>query len=306
MQELFTEKPSSISEEKHAENILEKFARKAFRTEPPIDPLYLKRLLLHFRANRENGMEFKEAILFPMTLILTSPEFLYLKESEDSRSVSAHELAVRLSYFLWSSPPDEELLSLAENGTIKEPQVLEQQLERMIKDPRFDQCIEGFCYQWLGMSRLGLFPFDTTKHPGFDNAVMDSARREIFNSVKYVLTEKLPVRDLLGANYIIINDVMADHYGIHGVVGHEFKKVSMPHNSYRGGLLGTTAVLAMGSDGVHSSLVERGVWVLEHLLDMAPPPAPPNVPQLDRLKTGFLSARELAHMHQDAPQCAHA
>ena len=119
-----------------------------------------------------------------------------------------------------------------------------------------------------------------------------------------MLEEKLPIRTLLKSDFVVVNDLLAGYYGIPSVEGHEFRKVKVPENSLRGGLLGTAAVLAMGSDGLRSSPVERGVWVLRHLLNDAPPPAPPNVPMLSRLAGQVLSARELGQAHQEEPQCA--
>ncbi len=303
MAEIMPEKPSGMSEERYATDVLKRLAQKAFRGREP-DPLYLRSLVLQFDDNREQGMSLREALLDPMALVLTSPSFLYKAEVPEGKIVSQMELASRLSYFLWSSPPDEELVALAQNRQLNTPKVLEQQVARLLLDDRADHFIEGFCFQWLGMDRLGLFPFNTKKHNGFDNAVMESARQEVFESVKHVIRNDLPSKNLLGANYIVINDVLADHYELRGVEGHEFRKEFIPPGTPRGGFLGMAAILAMGSNGDESSPVERGVWILRHLLDMAPPPAPPNVPQLERLETEFVSMREKVKLHQEAPQCS--
>ena len=303
MAEIMPEKPSDMPEERYAASVLKRLASKAFRSKVP-DPLYLRSLLMQFKDNRERGMSLRDALLDPMALVLTSPSFLYKAEVPEGRVVSQKELASRLSYFLWSSPPDEELLTLAKKRQLSTPRVLEQQVARMLLDDRADHFIEGFCFQWLGMDRLGLFPFNTGRHKGFDNAVMESARREVFESVKHVIRNDLPAKNLLGANYIVINDVLADHYELKGVKGHTFRKEFVPPGTPRGGFLGMTAILAMGSNGDESSPIERGVWVLRHLLDMAPPPAPPNVPQLERLETESLSVRERVKLHQEAPQCS--
>ncbi|MEM7603178.1 MAG: DUF1588 domain-containing protein, partial [Verrucomicrobiota bacterium] len=164
--------------------------------------------------------------------------------------------------------------------------------------------VRAFNHQWLEMHRLGMFAFSARQFPEFDNAVRDSAREEVFQMVQLALQEGLPLETLLKSDSVVINDVLADYYGIDGVEGHEFRSVEVAEGSPRGGLMGTVAISAMGSDGVRSSPVERGAWVLRHLLNNPPPPAPPNVPQLSRLEGEILSARELQKAHQEQAQCA--
>ncbi len=200
---------------------------------------------------------------------MASPSFVYQVEQsnpENGRDLSPDELAVRLSYFLWSAPPDEELLRLAEFGRLSDPAILASQTERLLQDPRSSAFIEGFVHQWLQMERLDMFQFNGVDFPNFDNAVRENARQELFQTFAYLLENELPLDKLLKSDFIVINDLLAGYYEIEGVEGHEFRKVSVPQNSLRGGLLGTAAVLAMGSDGQRSSPVERGAWVLRHLL----------------------------------------
>ena len=303
MEYFLPERPDGISEETYVQAVLERYTERAFRGSPA-SPEYLSRLRLRYKKNREDGASLQEALIDPMALALTSPSFLYMVEGGDKKTIPAQDLAVRLSYFLWGGPPDKELMDAAKNGSLKKASVLTRQVDRLLDDPRSMYFIEGFCYQWLGMDRLGMFPFDTLKHPGFDNAVMNAARDEIYYTFKHTIDGNLPVKNLLHSDYVVINNVMADHYGFTGVQGSHFQKVKLKGNSIRGGLLGMTAFHAIGSDGVNSSPVERGVWVLKHLLGTAPPPAPPNIPQLDRVKDGFMSVREMVKMHREAPQCS--
>ncbi|MGJ8695724.1 MAG: DUF1592 domain-containing protein [Verrucomicrobiaceae bacterium] len=297
--QIFFEQPTDLSEEQYAREILRRFATRAFRGEEPTTE-FLDKLLAQYQANRENGETLKRAMVGPMSIILASPGFIYMVESSGSEALTDRELAIRLSYFLWSTAPDTELL--AQN--LSDPVTLRAQTERLLRDPRADRFIRGFTYQWLQMERLEMFQFDARKYEDFDNATRESAGEEIYATIHALFKERLPLHNLLKSDFIIINDALADFYGIPAIEGSHFRKVALPQNDKRGGLLGTVAVLAMGSDGLRSSPVERGAWVLRHLLNNPPPPAPPNVPQLGRLAGQALSARELQKAHQEAPQCA--
>ncbi|TWU58612.1 hypothetical protein Poly51_13910 [Rubripirellula tenax] len=296
-------KPSDWSEEQYAKAVITRFARMAFRGDEP-DTTYLNQLLSLYTANRASEMSVKDSLIDPLSIILASPRFVYLMEANGQSQLSDRELATRLSFFLWSAPPDAELHQLARDGRLSDPAVLQQQTTRLLADPRADRFVKGFVHQWLQMERLGMFQYDGVQFPTFDNAVRENARDEIYQTVHHMIDAKLPLGTLLKSEYVVINDVLAGYYGIDGVDGHQFRAVPVPKDSIRGGLLGTAAVLAMGSDGQRSSAVERGAWVLRHLLNDPPPPAPPNVPQLSRLAGQVLSARELGTAHQEQPQCA--
>jgi hypothetical protein len=300
------ERSSDLDESEYVREIIRRFANRAFRGSQPSDE-YLKRLGRHYQTARDQGQSLTEALVSPLSIVMASPSFLYQVEQsnpENGRDLSPDELAVRMSYFLWSAPPDEELLRLAESGRLSDPAILASQTERLLQDPRSSAFIEGFVHQWLQMERLDMFQFNGVDFPNFDNAVRENARQELFQTFAYLLENELPLDKLLKSDFIVINDLLAGYYEIEGVEGHEFRKVSVTQNSLRGGLLGTAAVLAMGSDGQRSSPVERGAWVLRRLLNDPPPPAPPNVPQLSRLAGEILPARELARAHQEQPQCA--
>jgi len=304
--EILFDKPKSWNDEKYAKEVFRRFCVRAFRGEEPSEE-FLTRLVKLYSNDKAAGMPAVEAMVEPLAIVLSSPSFLYMVEStgnESSPELSANELAVRLSYLLWSAPPDEELMKLARSGRLLDSTVLKQQTDRLLEDGRSDRFVKSFVHQWLEMDRLGMFQFLGRQFPTFDNAVRESSREEIFQTFRLLMNERLPLGTLLKSDFVVINDLLADYYGIKGVAGHEFRKVRLPKGSLRGGLLGTAAVLAMGSDGIRSSPVERGAWVLRHLVNDPPPPAPPNVPQLSRLDGKFLPARQLQKAHQEEPQCA--
>ncbi|HEX4132285.1 MAG TPA: DUF1592 domain-containing protein [Pirellulales bacterium] len=289
-----------------ARAVVERFATRAFRGVTPSAD-YLDRLMALFETRRSAGDSFDEALKEPLSVVLASPSFLYLCEpSADAghRRLNGFELASRLSYFLWSGPPDDELLALAGSDALQSPAVLAAQVDRMIADDRSSQFASGFTEQWLGMARLDFFQFDFQLHRGFDDSAKAAAREEVYQTVGCLLRENLSLRRLLKSDFVVINGLLANYYGLEGVHGDRFRKVSLPAESPRGGLLGMAAILAMGSNGQYTSPVERGAWVLRKLLHDPPPPAPPNVPQLARLEGKVLSVRERLKAHQEEPQCA--
>ena len=296
------------TEEERARSIFQRFCMEAFRQVDP-DPMFIDQLVGLYKRRITAGDSFDVAIRTPLSVILASPGFLYLDEpnmKESKRPLNDRELAVRLAYFLWSSPPDARLFALAKRNELSNPATLRAEVDRMIADPRSEEFVAGFVHQWLHMERLDFFQFDTKLHREFDESVRVSARKEVYESFALLLRdqERGHIGKLLKSDYVMINGLLGTYYGIDGVSGDHFRKVSLPPDSPRGGLLGTAAVLAMGSDGIESSPVERGAWVLRYLLNDPPPPAPPNVPQLSRLADKPLTARERVLAHQEEPQCA--
>lgn len=291
-----------------ARHVINDFADAALRGTKP-DPKFVDQLLAIFETRTKAGETFEVAIRTPLSVILASPGFLYLHEprnGSEQRQLTDRELAVRLSYFLWSAPPDQQLLNLAEQNLLHKHDVIRKQVDRLVDDLRSDAFVSGFVHQWLDMERLEFFQFDPTLYREFDENTRAAARKEVYQSFAQLLRDSNGGRlgKLLKCDYVFINGLLGTYYGIDGVTGDEFRKVKLPAGSPRGGLLGMAAIHAMGSDGIVSSPVERGAWVLRHLLNDPPPPAPPNVPQISRLDGQLITKRERLRAHQEEAQCA--
>jgi hypothetical protein len=285
--------------------VVERFARDAFRGQPPTGK-FLDKLVGLYEARRGAGDPVVEAIKEPLAVVLASPRFLYLYEpspDDAPRPLTDHELATRLASFLWSGPPDEALVALAASGRLHDPAVLTAETDRMLADPRARQFATAFGNQWLHLARLDFFQFSPKRFPHFDVSTKESARREVTESFLNLLTSGGSLSRLLASDSVCVDALLASYYGLAGVSGDAFQEVPLPIGSPRGGLLGMAAIMAMGSDGNDSSAVERGAWVLRKLLNDPPPPAPPNVPELKRISKG-MTARERLRMHQEEPQCA--
>ena len=278
--------------------IIANFARRAFRrtvTEAEIAPY-----LSLFAQSRKQGDSFDEAICAVTQAILVSPHFLYRIDQKGD----AFELASRLSYFIWSTTPDETLLKLAENGTLRTPAVLEAQLTRMLQDPRSSTLAENFAGQWLELRKLESLKPDLDKFPTFDEYLRFSMKRETELFFTEILKKDRPILDFIDGNYTFVNERLANHYGMVGITGPEFRKVSLAGTN-RCGVATQASVLTLTSYSTRTSPVLRGKWVLDNLLNTPPPPPPPGIPSLEETKVpAGASLRQQLEAHRQKPLCA--
>ena len=271
--------------------ILSNFASRAFRR--PVTHQELERLLGYAALAHKQGDSFEEGIATALQAVLVSPSFLYRIErnapaahGQSSVPIGEYELASRLSYFLWSSTPDAELLRLAGRGTLRQPAVLAAQVKRMLRAPKAFALVENFGGQWLQFKNIDVVRPDLARFPAFDDGLRLAMRRETGLFLDNVFRNDGSVLDLLDANYTFLNERLARFYGIPGVSGPEFRRVDMSGTPRGGGILAQASVLTVSSYSTRTSPVLRGKWILENLLN-APPPSPPgNVPALDDTKVG--------------------
>jgi len=299
----------SSSETAYAREIIERFTFKAFRHKSP-DPEYLQKIHSLYLGYRKDGMSFTNAIKESLSIILASPSFVFIVEDQTTdqkghRDLTDLELATRLSYFLWSSPPDKELYSLAEQGHLSLPSVLKTQVERMLDDPKSKQFITAFTSQWLELEWLDMIVVDTdNRFPEFNETLRRSYREETIAFMSELIKSDLSVTNMIDSDFVMIDDVLAKFYGINVKSEVGFRKVSLPKDSPRGGLLGQASILTMTSTGERTSPVERGVFIYSKLLGSSIPPPPPNVPQLVISSESKLTVRQTLEEHVKKAQCA--
>lgn len=308
-EKIFICRPTTAAEEPAcAKKILTTLARRAFRravTTADVNPL-----LAFYEAGRKGG-DFDSGIQSALEALLISPDFLFRIERDPRATTSQvyrlndFELASRLSFFLWSSIPDDELLALAEQGKLKDATVLQQQVRRMLDDPKSQALASNFGGQWLYLRNLDTITPDPDLFPTFDEGLKRSFRRETELFFESILRENRSVFDLLSADYSFLNQRLAEHYGVPGVYGSQFRRVPL-RDPNRGGLLGQGSILTVTSYPNRTSVVQRGKWILENLLGAPPPPPPPDIPDLKpHGKDGkLLSMREQMDLHRANPICA--
>jgi hypothetical protein len=307
---IFTCHPDAGADERTcAGQILSRLARHAYRR--PVDEADLALLMEFYQAGRDGGT-FENGVQNGLRLILAGPEFLFRSEPDPAGVAEGAvydlddlALASRLSFFLWSSIPDDELLRVAARERLSEPDVLDEQVRRLLADPRADALVENFAGQWLFLRNLQSVSPDIVLFPNFDDNLRASFRRETELFVASVMREDRSVLDLLTADYTFVNERLASHYGIPNVYGSHFRRVRLPDESRRG-LLGHGSILTVTSMPNRTSPVLRGKWVLENILGTPAPAPPPDVPALDENEPGRepRSVRERLEQHRANPVCA--
>lgn len=307
---IFLCQPKSIADEGPcARRIVSALARRAWRHSVSAEEIAP---LMRVYASERSAAGFESGVEAAIEAILVSPRFLFVVESPppegltaSAYAVSDFDLATRLALFLWSSVPDERLLALAEQGKLRKADVLDAQIARMLADPKADALTENFAGQWLYLRNLDQQRPDIAEFPGFDMPLRTAMAAETRMFFGHVLRSNRPVTDFLRADYTLLNQRLARHYGIAGVSGLAFRKVALGPDVPRGGLLGQASILTVTSYGNRTSVVKRGKWILDNLLASPPPPPPADVPALKAEHEGRkLTARAQLELHRANPACA--
>jgi len=292
-----------------AKNIIKDFVTLMNRGRK-VDPKFVKDLVDNFRVGRKQGETFWEAMVQPMALAMCTIEVMFhfetRGEASSSRYVSPIEMVNRTSYFLWRSAPDAELIQLAQSKKWYAREVRTKQLRRMVEDDRFERFLEDFAVQWLELDRQDEVAVDQKLFPNFDTSVKASMKQETIQFLSHVIRENLSLRNLIDSDFMLINNAMAKHYGFPRVHGDEFKVMTVPKNSRRGGILTHAGIMLQTGTGERTSIVERGVFVARKLLNDPPGPPPPLVDELPESGKAVetMTAAEIVAMHRKAPQCA--
>jgi mono/diheme cytochrome c family protein len=293
-----------------ANKIIEAFATKAYRR--PVKPDELSRLMKLFAFAETSKEPFEQSVKHVLKAVLVSPNFLFRieRDAEPNNPQAVHpvdqyELATRLSYFLWSTMPDEELFRLASEKKLREPGVLEAQVRQMLKDPKAGAIVQNFAGQWLMLRTLATLTPDSGTYKNFDPGLRSAMIRETEMFFEYVMREDRSVLEFLDSDYTFVNDRLARHYGITDIKGSDFRKVTLTDKN-RGGIITQASVLTVTSNPTRTSPVKRGKWILENILGTPPPPPPPDVPELPADSKAQLtgSLRQRMEQHRSNPNCA--
>ena len=302
----------AVAESLCARRIVSSLARRAYRR--PIFDDEVQVLLDFYDRSRHEGGSFEDGIELAIRRLLVSPEFLYRIEADPAGlaagtpyRISDIDLASRLSFFLWSSIPDDQLLDLAAQERLSDPDELDRQVRRMVVDPRSELLTTNFAAQWLRLRNL-----ETTIRPGypfslaFDESLRQSMLRETELFFDSIVRENRSMLELLTANYTFLDERLAEHYGIPAVTGSHFRRVDLPVDSPRGGILGHGSVLTLTSHAIRTSPVLRGKWILDNILGTPPPDPPPDIPALNdqRTQEKRASVRERMEQHRNNPACS--
>ena len=293
----------STEPERDATRLLEKFLRHAYRR--PVAPTEVKRFLPVVEATLKNGADgFADAMIAGYTAVLCSPEFIGLEERPGR--LDDYAIAARLAFFLWNSAPDAELRALAAEGKLRRPDVLHAQTNRLLDDPKARRFVDAFLDYWLDLRRIVATAPDEGLYGDYylDDLLSESALLETQTFFAVLLRGDLPARNLVASDFVMVNERLATHYGLPAVSGVALRRVELPPNSVRGGLMTQAAVLKVTANGTTTSPVLRGAWIMERLLGLPPPPPPPSVPAVEPDIRGAATIRQLLDKHRTQESCA--
>ncbi|MGI9474292.1 MAG: DUF1592 domain-containing protein [Rubripirellula sp.] len=301
--------PSSKRESKetaYVSDVVKRFMTRAYRR--PVAAKECKPYVRFYAQLRSAGSSLEESMRETLASVLISPSFLYLIEpaQEQTRPLTDWELASRLSYFLWSTMPDDELFSLASSGDLRQPATLNEQVDRMIRDPRSRQFVENFAGQWLDVNAVDRVAVNPEYYPDFQNELKTSIREETLAFFEALLQQDLSALNILDSRFAMLNESLANHYGIRGPNSSQFERVELTSDQrHRGGVLTHASVLLGNSTGEDSHPVKRAVWIRDRLLGDPPADPPPDVPELNATDPKFssLSVREQLRVHRDTESC---
>lgn len=285
-----------------AERLLRQFLNQAYRR--PTAEAEVKRFLPVVRAGLKQGNSFTDAMLAAYTAVLCSPEFICLEEKPGR--LDDYALAARLSFFLWNSPPDNELRACAANKELHQPDVLRSQAKRLLADPKSGRFIEAFLDYWLDLRKILVTAPDAELYGDYylDDLLTESALAEPRAFFTDLVQEDLPARDIVSSDFAFLNERLARHYGLPPVEGVALRRVALPKDSVRGGLMTQAAVLKVTANGTTTSPVLRGAWIMERILGQKPPPPPPSVPALDPDIRGAVTIRQQLEQHRTQATCS--
>jgi hypothetical protein len=285
-----------------AEQLLREFMRQAYRR--PVEERELKRFLPVVRSALKQGNNFADAMIAGYTAVLCSPEFICLEEKPGR--LDDYALASRLSFFLWNSSPDDALREVAGRGQLHEPEMLRTQTERLLLDPKSRRFVDAFLDYWLDLRKMLATAPDANLYSDYylDDLLIESALAETQLFFSELLRNDLPARNLVASDFTMLNERLAAHYGLPPVQGVALRRMSLPTDSPRGGLLTQTAVLKVTANGTTTSPVLRGAWIMERILGQKPPPPPPNVPAVEPDIRGAVTIRQQLDKHRTLQTCA--
>ncbi|GAB4464352.1 MAG: DUF1592 domain-containing protein [Armatimonadaceae bacterium] len=301
---------SEKAQQEATRKIVASFLPRAFRR--PVTASEIDRMTGLAARVRKLGGSFEKSLQAVVQATLVSPNFLFMVEpnpvaGQKQRPLNDYELATRLSYFLWSSMPDERLMTLASQGKLKDSKVLTAEAKRMMKDPKAKALADNFAGQWLNLRKIAVVSPDPKTFPAFDDKLRSAMRTETEMFFDYVVKQDRPILEFLDSDYTFLNETLAKHYGNDSIKGDQFVKVALKGNQ-RGGLVTQASILTLTSNPTRTSPVKRGKWVMENILGTPPPPAPPNVPELpdDKADKGPLTGtlRQRLEQHRANPACA--